>query len=74
MEKETRGVIITCMNPRTREPTIIPGHVTQEEQRIVDQISWQITLWHKTTKGVAEETKSAKEQIEKMINNLKWMR
>jgi hypothetical protein len=45
MEKEIRGKTIMCMNPRTREPTIIPGcAVTQEEQRIVDQIQ-QLT-WH----------------------------
>jgi hypothetical protein len=29
----------TSVNPRTRIPTFIPGHVTQEEQLIVDQIS-----------------------------------
>ncbi len=56
------------------EPTIIPGHVIQQEQCIVDQISWEITLWHERTKQVAGETKYAKEQIEKMTNNLKRMR
>jgi hypothetical protein len=53
---------------------VIPGRVTEEEQRIKDQISWQITSWHETTKEVAEETKSAKEQIEKMTKRLKMMR
>jgi predicted nucleic acid-binding Zn-ribbon protein len=75
MEKESRGRTITCMNRRTRsELIIISGYVTQGEQRIVDQISWQITSWHETTKKVAEEITSAKEQIEKMTNNLKRMR
>jgi hypothetical protein len=50
------------MNPRTREPTIIlPGSVTQEEHRIVDKMSWQITLWHETTQKVAEGMKPVKE-------------
>jgi UDP-2,3-diacylglucosamine pyrophosphatase LpxH len=49
------------MNPRMGEPTSIPGHVTQQEQHIVDQIYWETTSWHETTKQVAEETKSAKE-------------
>jgi hypothetical protein len=74
MEEEIRGRTVSCMNPRTREPIVIPGRVSEEEQRIMDQISWQITSWHQTTKEVAEETKSAKEQIEKMIKRLKMMR
>ncbi len=49
------------MNPRMGEPTIIPGHMTQQEKDIVDQISWEITSLHERTKQVAEETKSAKE-------------
>jgi hypothetical protein len=62
MEKEIRGSHIMCMNPRTREPTIIlPGSVTQEEHRIVDKMSWQITLWHETTQKVAEGMKPVKE-------------
>jgi hypothetical protein len=40
---------------------------------IVDQISWEITSWHETTKTIAEETKTAKEQIEKMTKQLKRM-
>ena len=56
------------------EPTIIPGHVIQQEQCIVDQISWEITLWHERTKQVAGETKYAKEQIEKMNKQLKRLR
>jgi hypothetical protein len=74
MEEEIRGRTVSCMNPRTREPIVNPGRVSEEEQRIMDQISWQITSWHQTTKGVAEETKSAKEQIEKMTKRLKMMR
>jgi hypothetical protein len=53
------------VNPKTRIPTIIPGRVTPEEQLIVDQISWDITSWYATTKQLFEETKSAKEEIEK---------
>jgi hypothetical protein len=64
----------TCKNPRTGQSTTIPGQVTQEEQRIVDQISWEITSWHETTKTIAEETKAAKEQIEEMAKQLKRMR
>jgi uncharacterized FlaG/YvyC family protein len=74
LEKGIRGRTRMYMNPRTEEPTIVPGHVTQQEQHIVAHISWEITLWHETTKQVAEETKSAKEQIEKMTKKLKKMR
>jgi hypothetical protein len=71
---EIKGRSRTCQNPRTGQPTSIPGRVTQEEQRIVDQISWEITSWHQTTKQVAEETKSAKQEIEKMTKQLKRLR
>jgi hypothetical protein len=66
LEKEIEGRSRTCENPRTGQPSMIPGRVTQEEQRIVDQISWEITSWHETSKTIAEETKTAEEQIEKM--------
>jgi hypothetical protein len=74
LEKEIKGRSRTCENLRTGQPTTIPGRVTQEEQRIVDQISWEITSWHETTKTIVEETKAAKEQIEKMAQQLKRMR
>jgi hypothetical protein len=75
MQEEIRGRTVTCMNPKTRKPIVIPGCVTEEEQQIMDHIvSWQMTSWHETTKEVAEETKSAKEQIEKMTKRLKMMR
>jgi Co/Zn/Cd efflux system component len=45
--------------------------VTPEEQLIIDQISWDITSWYATTKQLFEETKSAKEEIEKMRKTLK---
>jgi hypothetical protein len=59
------------INPRINTPTVIPGLVTEEEQLIVDRISWDISAWYATTKQLAEETKSAKEQIEKMRKKLK---
>jgi hypothetical protein len=74
LEKEIEGRSRTCENRRTGQPTTIPGWVTQEEQRIVNQISLEITSWHETIKTIAEETKTAKEQIEKMAKQLKWMR
>jgi hypothetical protein len=74
MEKEIKRRTTSFINQRTREPAIIPGRVTQEEQRIMDQVSWQITSWIETTKKLAEETKSAKEQIEKMTKKLKRVR
>jgi ubiquinone biosynthesis protein UbiJ len=74
LEKEIEGRSRTFENPRTGQPTTIPGQVTQEEQRIADQISWEITSWHETSKKIAEETKAAKEQIEKMAKQLKTMR
>jgi hypothetical protein len=43
LEKEIEGRNRTCKNPRTGQSTTIPGQATQEEQRIVDQISWEIT-------------------------------
>jgi hypothetical protein len=57
--------------PRTNTPTVIPGLVTEEKQLIVDRISWDISAWYATAKQLAEETKPAKEQIEKMRNKLK---
>jgi hypothetical protein len=57
--------------PRTNTPTVIPGLVTKEEQLIVDRISLDISAWYATTKQLAEETKSAKEQIEKIRKKLK---
>jgi hypothetical protein len=74
MENEIRGRTRMDMNPRMRESTIIPGHVTRHEQLIADQISWNITLWHETRIQVGEETKSATEQIQKMAKQLKRMR
>jgi uncharacterized FlaG/YvyC family protein len=71
---EIKGRSRTCLNLRTGQRTSIPGHVTQEEQHIVDHISWEITSWHQTTKQVAEESKSAKQQIEKMTKRLKRLR
>jgi hypothetical protein len=70
MEKEIKGRTTGFINQRTREPTIIPGPVTQKEQRIMDQVSWQITSWNEITKKLAEETKSAKEPIEKIAKKL----
>jgi hypothetical protein len=40
--------------------------VTTQEQLIINQISWDITSWYATTKHLFEQTKSAKEEIEKM--------
>jgi hypothetical protein len=74
MEEESQGRTVTCMNPRRRERIVIPGGATVKEQQIMRQISWQITWWHEKTKEVAEKTKSAKEQIEKMTKRLKMMR
>jgi hypothetical protein len=74
MEEEIQGRTVTCMNPRTREPIVIPGRVREEEQQIMDQISWHYTLWHETTKEVAGERKSSKEQIEKMTKILEMIR
>jgi hypothetical protein len=71
MEKEIKGRTTSFINERTREPAIILGRVTQEEQQcIMDQVSWQITSWNETTEKLAEETKSPKEQIEKMTKKL----
>jgi hypothetical protein len=70
IKNEIKGRAKTVMNPRTNTPTIIPGLVTEEEQLIVDRISWDISAWYATTKQLAEETKSAKEQIEKMRKKL----
>jgi hypothetical protein len=59
------------INPRTNTPTVIPGFLTEEEQLIVDRISRELSAWYATTKQLAEESKSAKEQIEKMRKKLK---
>jgi hypothetical protein len=48
--------------------------VTQEEQHIVDQISWEITSWHQTTNEISGEIKMARENIGKMKEQLKGMR
>ncbi len=74
IKKEIHGRAKTCVNPRTRLPITIPGRVTPEEQLIVDQISWDITSWYATTKQLLEETKSAKEEIEKMRKVLKSLK
>jgi hypothetical protein len=71
IENVIEGRAETMINPRTNTPTIIPGLVTEEEQLIVDRISWDTSAWHAITKQLAEETTSAKEQIEKMRNKLK---
>jgi hypothetical protein len=71
---EIKGRSRMCKNPRAGQPISIPGRVTQEEQHIVDHISWEITSWHQTMKQVAEETKSAKQEIEKMTKQLKRLR
>jgi hypothetical protein len=71
IKKEIHERAKTFVNPKTRIPTIIPGHVTPEEELIVNQISWDITSWYATTKHFIEETKSAKEEIEKMRKTLK---
>jgi hypothetical protein len=68
IKKEIHGRAKTFLNQRTRRP-IIP--VTHEEQLIVDQIYWDITSWYAKTKQLLEETKSAKEEIEKMRKTLK---
>jgi hypothetical protein len=74
LEKEIREITRMCIKPRMGEPTIITGHVTQQEQCIVDHIYGEITSWHETTKQVAEVTNSTKVQIEKMAMQLKRMR
>jgi hypothetical protein len=77
IKKEINGRNRTFVNRRTRLTITIPGRVTPEEQLIVDQISWDITSWYATTKQILEETKSAKEEIEKMrkaLNILKETR
>jgi hypothetical protein len=71
IENLNEGRAETIINPRTNTPTVIPGLVTEEEQLIVDRIFWDISAWYPTTKELAEETKSAKEQIEKMRKKLK---
>jgi hypothetical protein len=71
IKKEIHERAKLSVNPKTRIPTIIPGHVTPEEQLIVYQISWDITSWYATTKQLFEETKSAKEEIEKKRKTLK---
>jgi hypothetical protein len=43
LKMEIKGRSRTCHDPRTGQPTSIPGRVTQEEQPIVDHISWEIT-------------------------------
>jgi hypothetical protein len=48
--------------------------VTQEEQHIVDQISWEITSWHQTTNKISGEIKTTRENIAKMKEQLKGMR
>jgi hypothetical protein len=50
IKKEIHERAKTFVNPKTRIPTIIPGHVTPEEELIVNQISWDITSWYATTK------------------------
>jgi cell division septum initiation protein DivIVA len=43
LKMEIKGRSRTCQNPRTGQPTSIPGRDTQEEQRIVSHLSWEIT-------------------------------
>jgi hypothetical protein len=74
VRKEIERRDTVSINPRTREPTTIPGRVTQEEQHIVDQISCEITSWHETTSKISGEIKTARENIGKMKERLKWMR
>jgi hypothetical protein len=74
MRKEIEGRATVSINPRTQEPTTVPGRVTQEEQHIVDQISWEITSWHQTTNEISGEIKTAKDNIGKMKEQLKGMR
>jgi hypothetical protein len=69
IRKEIHGRAKTFVSPRTSG--IIPSRVTQEEQLIVNQVSWDITSWYGTTKHLFEETKSAKEEIEKMRKTLR---
>jgi hypothetical protein len=69
IRKEIHGRSKTFVSPRTSG--IIPSRVTQEEQLIVNQVSWDITSWYGTTKHLFEETKSAKEEIEKMRKTLR---
>jgi hypothetical protein len=74
MRKEIERRATVSINPRTQEPTTVPGRVTQEEQHIVDQISWEITSWHQTTSEISGEIKTARENIAKMKEQLKGMR
>jgi hypothetical protein len=69
IRKEIHGRAKTFVSPRTSG--IIPSRVTQEEQLIVNQVSWDITSWYGTTKHLFEETKSAKEEIEKIRKTLR---
>jgi hypothetical protein len=71
IKKEILGRAKTYVNPGTRISTIIPSRVTPEEQLLVDQISWDITSWYAIKKQLFEETKTAKEEIEKMRKTLK---
>jgi hypothetical protein len=74
MSKEIEQRATESVNPRTQELTTVPGRVTQEEQHIVDQISWEITSWHQTTNEISGEIKTARENIGKMKEQLKGMR
>jgi hypothetical protein len=74
MRKETERRATVSINPQTREPTTIPGRVTQQEQHIIDQISWEITSWHETTNEISGEIKTARENIGNMKEQLKGMR
>jgi hypothetical protein len=67
IKEEIQGQTVTCMNPSTREPRVIPGRVTEEEQQIMDQISWQITPWHETTKEVADCKRTDNREDDKEI-------
>jgi hypothetical protein len=71
MKNQIKGRSRTCVNPATNEAIIIPGRVTHEEHLMMDQISWEISSWHETSKQVGQETKSAKEEIENMKKKLK---
>jgi hypothetical protein len=71
MKNQIKGRSRTCVNPATNEPIVIPGRLNHEEHCMMDQISWEISSWHETSKQLGEETKAAKEEILNMKKKLK---
>jgi hypothetical protein len=69
LEKEIEGRSRTCKNPRTGQPTRIPGRVTQDKQRIVDQTSWEIHHGMKQQQKLQKKPRLRKNKLKKWPSN-----